>query len=243
MLPFRSGGGGPRFRLFGFPIRIDWSFFVIAVILGLRPGVTAIEMVTWVGVVFVSVLVHEFGHAFAARAVGADSISIELRFDSVASLRTGLGETCRALSRSVCHLPAPLPGLRLGAIALAVAHALDVSTSRAGDNVVLFMVLWVNFVWGLLNLLPVLPLDGGMVMQNLLPGDPVVRARRGAMVSLAVCIVGGVYRAVEGFHVRRALCRTPRFLELQRNRSQGPTDDHPRSDHRGRSRARSSRRR
>jgi hypothetical protein len=37
-----------------------------------------------------------------------------------------------------------------------------------------------------LNLLPVLPLDGGQAMRELLPGDPSSRTRRGAGVSVAV---------------------------------------------------------
>jgi hypothetical protein len=47
----------------------------------------------------------------------------------------------------------------------------------------------VNFGWGLFNLLPVLPLDGGMVMQNMLPGDETVRGRRAAVVSIVILLV------------------------------------------------------
>jgi Zn-dependent protease len=36
--------------------------------------------------------------------------------------------------------------------------------------VILFDLLWVNFGWGLFNLVPVLPLDGGMVHAELVAG-------------------------------------------------------------------------
>ena len=51
--------------------------------------------------------------------------------------------------------------------------------------------------WGLLNLLPILPLDGGQVLQELLPGTPAVRMRRAAAVSvvagIAVAMVAWKY--------------------------------------------------
>lgn len=50
----------------------------------------------------------------------------------------------------------------------------------------------------LLNLLPVLPLDGGQAMREFLPGDPVTRLRRAAIVSIVVAVLAAaavyVYR-------------------------------------------------
>jgi hypothetical protein len=40
--------------------------------------------------------------------------------------------------------------------------------------------------WSVLNLLPILPLDGGQAVRELLPGDPAVRQRRAAVVSILV---------------------------------------------------------
>ena len=66
MIPLpRQGGTGLRFRLFGFPVCIHWSFLLIAALLGLgSPGVSLAVVVTWTAIVFLSVLVHELGHAF-----------------------------------------------------------------------------------------------------------------------------------------------------------------------------------
>jgi Zn-dependent protease len=183
-----QGRGGVRFRVFGFPVRIDPFFALIVLVLGLGTHQTVGSIAAWFVIVVVSVLIHELGHAFAARAVGAEGIGIELQ--SMGGLTAYRPR--RVLSRAEqigVSLAGPFSGFALGTAALLLANVLDVSTTDSRDNVVLFDVLWVNFGWGLFNLVPVLPLDGGMVMQNLLPGDEPVRARRAAIVSLVILAV------------------------------------------------------
>ena len=183
--------GGIHFRVFGFPVRVDPMFFIIVLLLGLSTHASVGGIGAWFAVVFVSILMHELGHAFAARAVGADSIGIELQ--SMGGLTAYRPR--RSLSRLEqigVSLAGPFAGFALGTAAFLLAHILDVSTTRSGDNVILFDLLWVNFGWGLFNLVPVLPLDGGMVMQNLLPGDEMVRARRAALFSIAILVVAAV---------------------------------------------------
>ena len=65
------GGGGVRFRLFGFPVRVQLSFFLVVVLLGLFPGATVGTVIIWTAVAAVSILWHELGHAFAARRLGS----------------------------------------------------------------------------------------------------------------------------------------------------------------------------
>src|SRR5205823_14219175 len=53
--------------------------------------------------------------------------------------------------------------------------------------------------WSILNLLPVLPLDGGHLLELALPGGDVERRRMAARVSIAIAAAGGIaaYRAGE----------------------------------------------
>jgi stage IV sporulation protein FB len=53
-----------HFRLFGIPVRVHPFFWVATLFLGMA-GKTAdpVNTLIWVAVVFVSILVHEFGHA------------------------------------------------------------------------------------------------------------------------------------------------------------------------------------
>ncbi|MEO8693380.1 MAG: M50 family metallopeptidase [Acidimicrobiales bacterium] len=192
MLPqYGRARGGLQFRIFGFPVRVDPLFFFIVLALGFSTHATVGGMVAWFAVVFVSILIHELGHAFAARAVGSEAIGIELQsMGGLTAYRPR--RTLSRLEQIGVSLAGPFSGFALGTAALVLANVLDVSTTRSGDNVVLFDLLWVNFGWGLFNLLPVLPLDGGMVMQNLLPGNEMVRGRRAAMVSIAILVVAAV---------------------------------------------------
>ncbi|HQV95560.1 MAG TPA: site-2 protease family protein, partial [Anaerolineales bacterium] len=66
----------------------------------------------------------------------------------------------------------------------------------------LTMMLWVNVFWGLINLLPVFPLDGGHVARNiLLLYDPVGGVRKSLWLSV---IVGGLM-ALAGFVLFRSV--------------------------------------
>ncbi len=56
-----------RFRVAGFPVAIHPSFFLVTLALGSRRSGAAF-VVEWFAVVFVSILVHELGHAVVARA-------------------------------------------------------------------------------------------------------------------------------------------------------------------------------
>ena len=64
-----------RFRLFGIPVLVDWWFWISAVLMG--GGTNANSPADWskVAVVcvvmFISIIVHELGHALAGRNFGA----------------------------------------------------------------------------------------------------------------------------------------------------------------------------
>ena len=57
-----------RFRLLGIPVRVHPFFWIVAALLGWTRG-DFVAILIWVACVFVSILVHEFGHGLAARAL------------------------------------------------------------------------------------------------------------------------------------------------------------------------------
>ena len=106
-------------------------FFFIVLALGLSTHTTAGGIGAWFAVVFVSILFHELGHAFAARAVGAEAIGIELQ--SMGGLTAYRPR--RSLSRLEqigVSLAGPFAGFALGTAAFLLANILDVSTTRSG---------------------------------------------------------------------------------------------------------------
>jgi len=183
-----EGGRGLRLRVFGFPVHVDLSFFLIMGFIGWLSGASSPRnIVVWLVVAALAVLVHELGHAFMARTTGARP-EIAL---------TGFGGVTmyvppRPLSRGrslAIAVAGPLAGLAVGALLWTVRRTVgaDLVTGTIADRA-LFYGLFTTIAWSVLNLLPVLPLDGGQAMRELLPGKPEVRARRAAIVSIVVLV-------------------------------------------------------
>lgn len=73
--------GHVSFRLFGFPVTIHGSFLMIVAVLGYVSFPEEIDrVVAFVAIALVAIVVHELGHAFAARSQGTTTtptISLE----------------------------------------------------------------------------------------------------------------------------------------------------------------------
>lgn len=153
-----------NFRLFGFPIGVHWSFWLLAAFLGMGRQRTELVL-AWIVVVFVSVLAHELGHAFTARAFG---------MNPAISLYSMGGLTFWRSTRPVPHsqriaisLAGPFAGFFLALLVWMLSQGMVTGDLPLLARVAIFDLLWVNVVWGVVNLLPILPLDGGHVMRSL----------------------------------------------------------------------------
>jgi len=153
-----------RFQLFGFPVRIEWTFWILCLILGMsflqQPGSEALgKFVLLAAIVTGSILVHELGHAYARKQCGAPYS--ELILHNFGGLCTGPGQFSRGQTIWIAGA-GPLASITLGCLA-----GLLVFTPGASENIWLkFFVaqmIWVNIGWAILNLLPIFPLDGGQI--------------------------------------------------------------------------------
>jgi Zn-dependent protease len=171
----------------------------------------------WLGaavmaVLFVSVLVHEFGHVVAARMTGGSASDVlvwpfgGLAFvqptDTLKSqvLTPAAGPITNAILCAVTFAPA-----WSSAQAAAIFHPLQVPpvelrTAIGSDMLVL--LFWCNWVMLLLNLIPVFPFDGGRIVHALLSA----RAGRetATEVYLRIGMVAGVLIALAGLFVPSA---------------------------------------
>jgi Zn-dependent protease len=170
------------FRLGKIPVRVLPSFFFMTVLLGVF-GTNLGVLVAWVAIVFVSVLLHELGHASMGLAFG-----LEPRIDLHGMGGTTSWATPRNLSvarRIAISLAGPGAGLVVGAIVWAVGP--DAFARLPLGDFVYANVLFVNVGWGILNLIPMLPLDGGNVMAQALNALTGGRGERPArVVSLVI---------------------------------------------------------
>jgi len=180
--------GHLRFALAGFPIQVHWSFFLVAALLGFNNDLRV--LLVWVGVVFVSVLLHEMGHALVARRFGMHPEISFYGMGGLTSWRPGRGLT-RGESILV-SLAGPGVGLLLGAVVWGIT-SIEMPELNPLGRYALGSLLWVNIVWSVFNLLPILPLDGGNVMRSLvhiLKGGVDDRLPRQISVALAAACAG-----------------------------------------------------
>lgn len=165
------------FPFFGIPVRVTPWFWLAGVFTGyplLRDGHLP-HLLVWIACLFFSILIHELGHAFAGRMFGWPSDVILYHFGGVARFAHQSGYTT---GRSVVvSFAGPWAGFVLFGIVLGVEFALKQSGTlpvwRYGENeplglFALRQLKWINLYWGLINLLPVLPLDGGRISQAVL---------------------------------------------------------------------------
>jgi Zn-dependent protease len=153
-------------RVFGFPLHVRPGFLVFIVLLVFINGD---EFGVWLAVAVAGfTLLHELGHAVAARRAGARA---EISLDFMAGYASYV---------------APRP-LGQGTQAL-IALAGPVTHITAGVTVLALMGV---------NQLPILPLDGGNVVTSLLERILPGRARRIMLyLSLALTIAGAIFFAV-----------------------------------------------
>lgn len=176
----------PHFKIFGFPVRVRASFLILAVVLGLGGGSNPAALAIWVAIVFVSILAHELGHAFAGKAFGLDP-AIELGgMGGVTYWPSGRNLT--AGKSFIVSLAGPSVSLVLGFSVLVAQMFVHVPEGGLVDTAI-SDVLFANIFWGFFNLFPVLPLDGGNALRSFLKliklGDAELIARVVSLLMLA----------------------------------------------------------
>jgi stage IV sporulation protein FB len=154
-----------QFSIAGIPVRVEPVFFVIAAVLGFNLiDQSATLLLVWIGVMFVSILVHELGHGLMLKSFGAPSRIVLQGFGGVTVSTRPLDRT-RSVLVSVAGSCAALLLLWLPARTL---HGSDwyLHQDEWLRGVVAFTA-FANLWWSVGNLLPIRPLDGGNVVTQL----------------------------------------------------------------------------
>lgn len=217
-----------HFNAFGIPVRISVYFWLMACLVGYNygqiyndgayagadPRVFGLAIV----VVFLSILIHELGHAFLMRRFGHSPSITLYHFGGLAHYDGG-GFNPRRSNRRVndstwaqiaISFAGPLAGfLFAGATILILLGAGYISgrpplaselingegevlgNATYGMRVMVKIILFFNLWWGLMNLVPVFPLDGGQIARELFIWfNPYNGLRYSLYVSIgAACVV------------------------------------------------------
>lgn len=167
------------------------------------PG-SLVLLLVYTAAVLISILVHELGHSLMHRRFGMDSRIVLYHFGGLAI--PGSFTAWNAARKRFTDRPIDLilisaagPGLQilLGLVVIGLANfnhlAVDlwgVQMRRDFEHSAIIYVfvdsmIWISIWWAILNLAPILPLDGGNIMRELLRlnrvADP---ARTAALVSM-----------------------------------------------------------
>ncbi len=160
-----------KLTLFGFPVQIHPLFWLVAYLLVSGTKAPVATQLIFAGVIFISILTHELGHAWAARGAGQHP---QITIHAFGGLTRWIPN--RPLSKSKLigiTLAGPGGGIALAMLSYAslsyLPHSILVMhNSSIAVKDVLQIVLQVNAVWSIVNLLPVLPFDGGQLLAHAL---------------------------------------------------------------------------
>lgn len=163
-----------EFRLLGIPVRVHPWFWIFSLIMASHRDVVGV--LVWVAVVFVSILVHEMGHALVIRAKGHRPSITLYAMGGLASWSPSMGPPVSSAGMIQISFAGPAAGFLLAAAVIGALIGTGHGVALVGipirpglplaDPVLrlaVFDLLFVNVFWGLVNLLPVYPLDGGQI--------------------------------------------------------------------------------
>ncbi len=219
--------GDIHFRVWGTPVRIHPFFWITTLILGISGGGSTppVEVLGWIVAVFVSILIHELGHAVAQRHYGGHPRITLYAMGGLAAC-----DDCDRSTRSqiLISLAGPCAGFAFAALVLvairAVGHQAGVQLdpemkweqlelkNGVGMRIIGLTIYWdgflsdkinhmigdlfqINCLWGAVNLLPIYPLDGGQISREVCL---LSQPKRGMILSLQISVFAAAAMALVG---------------------------------------------
>jgi len=183
-----------RFNLFGFPVSIQWTFWLMAAFLSgaisARGSAEWNQAFLYILVIFVSILVHELGHALFQRKYGGKSA---ITIYALGGFASSVGRYTRKESIIITAM-GPIFSLLLAILGMLWWNSYTDQTWNFFKQVypvsqgqrIAGNLAWLNCILVVLNLLPIFPFDGGRLLEQFMRGgNPVLRFRIG-MVTAAI---------------------------------------------------------
>jgi Zn-dependent protease len=194
--------------IFGIEVRIHVTFLLYLAWIWLNyyqvAGLSgAIQGILLILALFACVLLHEFGHAFAARAFGIRTPDITLwPFGGVARLNRIPDKPWQEL---IVAIAGPLVNVVIAALLFLIHGTAGIQQAEHLESPrvdLLAKLAWVNVILVLFNLIPAFPMDGGRVLRALLAmvmpyaQATQIAARLGQGLALLFAVFGFIYNPI-----------------------------------------------
>ncbi len=187
-----------KFPLLGVPVTVHWSFAIVA-FFGIGMYNTAPEIGAWTAAVFLAVLLHESGHAFTARAYGATGVTMTL-FALGGYTQWVPRETMSPGKRFIVSAAGSAVGIAAGLLILGFGRGGGYESFPVWGVAFLDTFILVGLIWGVLNWIPLLPLDGGHMLNHALA---IFWQKRADTIATAISTVVGVGLIATAFYFQR----------------------------------------
>lgn len=181
-------------------IHVDTSFlilivFFVAMNYDQQQGIQ--YALIWIPVLFVSILVHELAHAALISSFGFGSSQIVLGGMGGVTINQ---RRARPWQDMLISLAGPLSSFALMWGSAWLFYNVPVAQRDAMLNALLPRMFLANKFWGLFNLIPVPPLDGGHAVRDFF--RTFLSERKAFVISIWIAVIGGgaaaVYMLVAG---------------------------------------------
>ena len=183
-------------RVFGVPIRLDWSLIILAIYFSLSVG-SLILGVTAAALLMLSVALHELGHTYTALRFGCRVRDITLML--IGGRATLLDMPREPWKEFVLAASGPLVSAVLwlgGRQLLPLVHGAPLLAGM------LYYLTLINRMLFLFNLIPAFPMDGGRMLRALL-AQRTGRLRAtfyASRIGRAAAILMGIWAVFHGFN-------------------------------------------
>lgn len=171
-----------RFTLFRFPVTVHWMFWVTCALIGGTLNNIPL-LVTFAAAAFVSILIHELGHAFLMRHFRARA---SILLYALGGLTIPSGARFSRGADILISLAGPVVQVAVGFLVKRFSPTLTLHNYNSPGMILLQQFTYISIAWGVLNLLPIFPLDGGHVLNSILGPR---RWRTTLMIGIGCCAV------------------------------------------------------
>lgn len=179
-------------------IDVDFSFLILIglfVALNYDAKLGIQYALLWIPIVFISVLIHELAHAAAIGILGFGPSQIVLGGMGGVTINQ---RKARPWQDLIISISGPASSFAMWLLARWIFANIAFAQNDRMLHAMLPLLAWANLAWGIFNLIPVPPLDGGHATREFF--RMFLSERNAFVVAIWIAIVGGGAVAVLAFY-------------------------------------------